>query len=123
MEKIYPYAVSKIKAKEINMITNQNFEHLASEKSLDRIVSIITEKGYNFESITRIEDFEIVLIKEQEMLYKLVKELIEDEELVKIFLIKNDFNNIKLILKSKFENKDYRNELNQGRIYSERRIN
>lgn len=123
MEKIYPYAVSKIKAKEINMITNQNFEHLASEKSLDRIVSIITEKGYNFESITKIEDFEIVLIKEQEMLYKLVKELIEDEELVKIFLIRNDFNNIKLILKSKFENKDYRNELNQGRIYSERRIN
>ena len=123
MEKIYPYAVSKIKAKEINMITNQNFEHLSSEKSLDRILSIITEKGYNFESITKIEDFEIVLIKEQEMLYKLVKELIEDEELVKIFLIRNDFNNIKLILKSKFENKDYRNELNQGRIYSERRIN
>lgn len=114
MEQIYPYAVSKIKAKEINMLTNKNFEQLVSEKNLDRIVSIIAEKGYNFESITRIENFEVVLKNEQQMLYKLIRELIDDENFIKIFLLKNDYNNIKLILKSKIQNKEYIENLNQG---------
>ncbi|MBO5348393.1 MAG: V-type ATPase subunit [Clostridia bacterium] len=114
MEQIYPYAVSKIKAKEINMLTNQNFNQLVEEKSLERIVSIITGKGYNFENITRIENFEFVLENEQQMLYKLIKELIEDEKFIKIFLSKNDYNNIKLILKSKIQNKKYIENLNQG---------
>lgn len=114
MEKIYPYAVSKIKAKEVNMLTNQNFEALASEKGLDRIVSVMIEKGYDFEEITRKEEFEKVLKKEEEKLYSLVRELIENEDVSKIFLSKNNYHNVKLILKSQIQKKDYRENLNYG---------
>ena len=114
MEKIYPYAVSKIKAKEVNMLTNQNFEALASEKGLDRIVSVMIEKGYDFEEITRKEEFEKVLKKEEEKLYSLVRELIENEDISKIFLSKNNYHNVKLILKSQIQKKDYRENLNYG---------
>ena len=39
MEKIYPYAVSKIKAKENRLLTKANLEQLASEKDIGRCIS------------------------------------------------------------------------------------
>ena len=38
MEKIYPYAVAKIRAKESKLLTKINLDNLASEDNIDRIV-------------------------------------------------------------------------------------
>ena len=111
MEKIYPYAVAKIRVKEGRLLTKANLENLASEKSIDRIVSVLRERGYDFDLVARYEDYGTVLRKTQEDLYKLVKEIIDEKDIVDIFLSKNDYYNIKLILKSQIENKDYKENL------------
>lgn len=111
MEKMYPYAVAKIRVREGRLLTKVNLENLASEKSIDRIVSVLRERGYDFDLVTRYEDYGKVLNKTQEDLYKLVKEIIEEKDVVEIFLSKNDYYNIKLILKSQIENKDYQENL------------
>lgn len=120
MEKIYPYAVAKIKVKENHLLTNSNLEQLASEDNIERIVSVLREKGYDFDIIERYEDYEIVLEKTEETLYKLIKEILEEDDIVKIFLSKNDYYNIKLALKSQIQGKDYTNKLlNSGTILKE----
>lgn len=111
MEKLYPYAVAKIRVKEGRLLTKANLENLASEKSINRIVSVLRERGYDFDLVSRYEDYGIVLNKKQEELYQLVREIIDEKDVVDIFLSKNDYYNIKLILKSQIENKDYQENL------------
>ena len=120
MEKLYPYAVAKIKVKENHLLTNSNLEQLASENSIERIISNLREKGYDFDIIERYEDYEIVLEKTEEILYKLIKEILEEDDIIKIFLSKNDYYNIKLALKSQIQEKEYTNKLlNSGTILKE----
>lgn len=111
MEKIYPYAVSKIKAKENRLLTKANLEQLSQENNIERIVSVLREKEYDFDIVQRPEDYEIVLKKAEEDLYKLIKEIIDENDFIQIFLSQNDYYNIKLILKSKIQKKEYKNNL------------
>ena len=122
MEKIYPYAVSKIKVKENKLLTKSMYEQLASENNISKIVSILREKGYDFDMIQRNEDFELVLKKAEEELYKLIKEIIEENDFIEIFLSKNDYYNIKLILKSKIQGKKYESNLIDSGLISKQQI-
>lgn len=122
MEKIYPYAVSKIKVKENKLLTKIGLEQLATEKNIERIVSVLREKDYNFDIIERNEDFEIVLKKAEEELYKLIKDIIEEHDFIEIFLSQNDYYNIKLILKSKIQGKEYKSHLVDSGIVSKQQI-
>ena len=111
MEKIYPYAVSKIKAKENRLLTKANLEQLAQENNIERIVSVLREKEYDFDIVQRPEDYEIVLKKAEEELYKLIRGIIDENDFIQIFLSQNDYYNVKLILKSKIQKKEYKNNL------------
>ena len=95
MEKIYPYAVSKIKVKENKLLTKVALEQLANERNIEKIVSVLREKDYNFDIIERNEDFENVLKYEEEQLYKLIKDIIDENDFIEIFLSQNDYYNIK----------------------------
>ena len=110
-EQIYPYAVSKIRVKELNILTKHELENMADETNINKIKSILSDKGYNFDIIDKIEDFEKVLKNESNKLYDLIKELIPENNFADIFLCKNDYHNVKLILKSKIVNKDYKENL------------
>ena len=121
-EKIYPYAVAKIKVKENRLLTNAILEQLAVEDNIERIVSILIEKGYEFDIVRRYEDYEVVLKKAEEDLYKLIREIIEEKEIAEIFLSKNDCYNIKLILKSKIQNKEYKDKLVDSGTFSKEEI-
>ena len=110
-EQIYPYAVSKIRTKELNLLTKHELELLADEGNIDRVRSILIDKEYNFELVDKIEEFEKVLKNESEKLYKLIKELIPETNFANIFLCKNDYHNAKMILKAKIAGKEYKNKL------------
>ena len=105
-EQIYPYAVSKIRTKELNLLTKHELELLADEVNIDRVKSILIDKEYNFELVDKIEEFEKVLKNESEKLYKLIKELIPETNFANIFLCKNDYHNAKMILKAKIAGKE-----------------
>lgn len=117
---IYPYAVAKIKVRENRLLTNENLEQLAQEEDMERIVSSLIEKDYRFDMVSRYEDYEVVLKRAEEDMYKLIKEIIEEQNIAEIFLSKNDFYNMKLILKSHVEGKDYQDKLlNSGTVSKE----
>ena len=119
-EQIYPYAVSKIRTKELNLLTKHELELLADEVNIDRVKSILIDKEYNFELVDKIEEFEKVLKNESEKLYKLIKELIPETNFANIFLCKNDYHNVKIILKAKIAGKEYKNKLvDNGTIQAE----
>ena len=120
MGKIYPYAVAKIKVKENHLLTNTNLQQLAEEDNAQRIVSILTEKNYRFDMVQRYEEYGIVLKKAEEDLYKLIKGIIDEDNIVEIFLSINDYFNVKLILKSQVQSKEYKDKLlNSGTFSSE----
>ena len=48
-EQIYPYAVSNIRVREVNLLTKHELDNLAEEENIDRIKAILTDKGYNFD--------------------------------------------------------------------------
>lgn len=110
-EQIYPYAVSKIRVKELNILTKHELDNMADEENMTKIKSTLSDKGYNFDIIDKIEDFETVLKNESIKLYALIKELIPDSKFANIFLCKNDYHNAKLILKAKIVGKDYEESL------------
>ena len=111
-EQIYPYAVSKIRTKELNLLTKHELESIADEGNIERIKSFLIDKGYNFELVEKIENFEKVLKKESEKLYIQIKDLIpEDTNFANIFLCKNDYYNVKMILKAKIAKKEYKDKL------------
>ena len=122
MEKIYPYAVSKIKVKENKLLTKVALEQLANERNIEKIVSVLREKDYNFDIIERNEDFENVLKYEEEQLYKLIKDIIDENDFIEIFLSQNDYYNIKLILKSKIQKKEYKDNLVDSGIIPKQQI-
>ena len=122
MEKIYPYAVAKIKAKENNMLNQNQLEQLATEKDIKKIISILEEKGYDFGIISRYEEFDKTLKKEEEKLYKLIKELVEENEFLEIFLSPIDYNNVKVILKSKIQEKPYKENIVEGGLIKDYNI-
>lgn len=110
-EEIFPYEVSKIRLKELNLLTKHELENMADETDINKIISILIEKRYVFDTIDKIEDFEIVLKKKTEKLYNLIKELIPNTKFANIFLCKNDYHNLKLILKANIIGKDYKDYL------------
>lgn len=105
MEKIYPYAVARIRAIESTLFTNTELEQILNE-SPERIMAILQEHKYDTDEIERVEDYEIVLKKEIEKLYKLISEIVPEEDFKDIFLCKNDFHNMKVLIKSEIMNKE-----------------
>lgn len=115
MEQIYPYAVARIRAIENNLLTNVELEQMV-EETPERILGTLQEHQYNTDSIERVQDFEKVLTEESEKLYKLIKELVPEEDFPKLFICKNDYHNIKTILKGEAVKKDYEKFLVDGGV-------
>lgn len=115
MEQIYPYAVARIRAIENNLLTNVELEQMV-EETPERILGTLQEHQYNTDSIERVQDFEKVLTEESEKLYKLIKELVPEEDFPKLFICKNDYHNIKTIFKGEAVKKDYEKFLVDGGV-------
>lgn len=115
MEQIYPYAVARVRAIENNLLTNTELEQMV-EESPERILGTLQEHQYNTDLIDRVQDFEKVLKYESEKLYKLIKELVPEEDFTKLFICKNDYHNIKTILKGEITQKDYEKFLVHGGV-------
>lgn len=110
-ERIYPFAVSNIRVRELKILTKHELDNMADEENINKIVSSLSDKGYNFNIIDKVEDFELVLKNEFIKLYKLIKELLPDTYFANIFLCKNDYHNVKLILKANIVGKEYKENL------------
>lgn len=104
-DKLFAYAVARIRSKEINLLNRQSLEQLLSCKSYEDCLQILHEKGWGE---SEQETAEQLLSGERERTWNLIQELIDKEDLwiFNVFLYSNDFHNLKAAIKQAYIDKD-----------------
>lgn len=97
--KIYPFAVAVVRSKENNLVSKDKLMQMAEAPTAEDALRILSESGYGTLAPGEIHDFEKLLSAQISDAYKSLAGLIPDDKLVDIFLYKNDYHNIKVLIK------------------------
>lgn len=99
----YAYAVSRIRAVEKKMLDNAKMNQMIETETPEDAMKILGEADYEF-SFEDIKpyDYEKLLNSEHKKVYNLLKIVAPEPEIFDIFIKKNDYHNLKVILKSEF---------------------
>ncbi|GFI62556.1 V-type sodium ATPase subunit C [Clostridiales bacterium] len=97
--KIYPFAVAVVRSKENNLISKEKLIQMADAPTPEDALRVLTENGYGELPAGEIHDFEKLLSAQLSDMYKSVAGLIPEEKVVDVFLYKNDYHNIKVLIK------------------------
>ena len=92
----YLFAVASVRALENSLLKQSDLEQLINAEDYQKAVAILNEKGYDITST----NYSAALDGELEKTWALVNEAAPEAEALEIFIIKNDFQNLKAILKS-----------------------
>jgi V/A-type H+-transporting ATPase subunit C len=104
--KIYPYAVARIRMLENSLLSQKNYEQLVEAKNSAEVFKILSESGYGGEGSINEKNYEQVLSKRLSRAFSDVVELVPDENFMDVFLLKNDYQNLKVLIKSEISGKD-----------------
>lgn len=110
----YAYSVAKVRAVENKLLDKLKLSRMAEAQNLDEAMKILRESGYEGSSA------EQMLSDESAKTYAFLKEISPSKETFDIFLVKNDYHNIKVLLKTEFLGKNYDFLLTQSGRYSAR---
>lgn len=108
--KIYPFAVASVRSMENKLVSTQKLMQMAEAKSPDEALRVLADTAYGKYQITNVHDFEKMIKLHMEETYGQVAGLIPTEPFIDIFLFKNDYHNIKVLIKeevSKVNGKDF----------------
>lgn len=97
--KIYPFAVAVVRSKENNLVSKDKLMQMAEAPTAEEALRILSESGYGSLPADEIHDFEKLLSAQLSDAYRSLAGLIPDDKLVDIFLYKNDYHNIKVLIK------------------------
>lgn len=99
----YAYAVARIRANELRMLSQQDFERLISAESYNAALRILTDKGWSEPAETSVYD---ICEAETAAVWNFIAESVPDRELLDALVIGNDFANLKAAVKAKFSDYD-----------------
>lgn len=104
-DKQFIFAVARIRSKELSLFNKQSLDQLLSCKSHDECLQFLFDKGWGQ---SEDETAEQILAMERERTWKLIHELVgqEDMSIFDIFLYSNDFHNLKAAIKEAYINKE-----------------
>lgn len=106
-EKTYAYAVARIRVLEKNLLNKQTLNNMADAKTPEEALKILKEAGYGDSTdTTNVYDYETLLSEEVKRTYALIRELVPNEKMFDVFLYKNDYQNLKVLLKQEVSGKD-----------------
>lgn len=105
-ETIYPFAVAKIRVFEKRLLRKQQLLTMAEAKDADEAMRILMDAGYGSGLQAAAHDFEKLLSEEQRQMYSTIKELVPEENFINIFLYKNDYHNLKVLIKEELSGAD-----------------
>lgn len=108
----YAYAVANIRANELKLLTKSDLTALISSKSVTEAMRLLKNKGYGGSESFDTEDQ--MLKVQREKVFSYVKELAGGSRIFDIFLMKNDFQNLKVLIKSKITGNDSGLNLSPG---------
>lgn len=100
----YAYAVGKIRAVEKRLLDKARMERMIDAKSPEEALKVLLESGYkgNSDDYANAFEYESILRNEQIRVYKLLKSIAPEPEVFDLFLLGNDYHNIKVLLKAEF---------------------
>ncbi len=112
----FAYAVAKIRARQAHMLDYAKLMRMADAADFSEAVKILRESGYTGETP------EAMLEGEIEKTYALLQEISPAKEIFSVFLVKNDYHNIKVLLKAEFLGKNFDYLLRSRGRYSPERL-
>ena len=103
----YTYAVARIRSMELKLFSAKEIDNLLSLSDYNSCLRYLNEKGWGDDNSSLNGD-EIISI-ERKKIWKLMNELVKEENTFDVFLIQNDFHNLKVAIKSITRNVDPEN--------------
>lgn len=104
----YAYAVARIRAIEKKLLDKAGIDRMVDAKSPEDSLKVVIEAGYGDPSgdLLQVQDYEKLLKEEQKKVYELIKEIAPEPEIFDLFLHRNDYHNLKVLIKSEFLGQD-----------------
>ena len=99
-ENEYAYAVARIRANEVNLLTPAETEQLILAESYEAALRLLGDKGWHTDGVGH--DYAPMLEEHVNAAWQLLKESAPDASLLDALVINNDFFNLKAALKAKF---------------------
>lgn len=100
----YAFAVAKVRANESSLLTAADLEGLIAAKDLDAALKLLTDLDYADFSLVDIDE---VLKQKEKSAFEFICDIAPDKNLFDFLIVKNDFHNIKAVLKAIVSNVDY----------------
>lgn len=97
MAELYTYAVARIRAKELSLLSSQDIEQLVSAKDVHEVLQLLADKGFDGGGA---EGTEAILEGESNKTWELMGELLDDMSVLDVFLFEKDFHNLKAAVKA-----------------------
>ncbi len=98
----YAFAVAQVRSMEKQLLTNEDLANMVVADKDSDIISLLALRGWQIDDSEALADTVISL--ESSALYSMISELVDDNDCLKIFNVKNDFHNIKTAIKAVFSN-------------------
>ena len=96
-DKLYTYAVARIRSRELSLLTGAFMEQLLSASGVKECFPLLSERGWQVPQ--EGTDFEPMLLAEETKTWDLIKELVDDMSVFDVFLYANDYHNLKAAIK------------------------
>lgn len=93
----YAYAVARIRAKELTLLSAQTLDTLMAAKTAADCVRLLAEKGWGTGDAN--QSMNSLLLTEREKTWALLRELVDDMSVFDVFLLANDYHNLKAAIK------------------------
>ncbi len=95
MKEEYIYAVARVRARELGLLSRQDVDQLMACRSYDECLRTLSDKGWEAGSSA-----EAVLAAEEEKTWAFIHELTKDLTPFKVLLFPTDYNNLKAAIKA-----------------------
>ena len=112
--KIYPFAVASIRSMENKLLTKQKLMQMADAKDAAEAFRILCETDYGKTENNNVYEFEKLIQNHLEEEYQAVGKLIPSETFMDIFKFKNDYHNIKVLIKEEISKVNGKKYLTKG---------
>ncbi len=102
MKEQYTYAVARIRAREVSLLSRQDVNRLMACESYEDCVNVLRDKGWGNEALaveSSVFDYQLMLRAEERKLWRLISELVADREPFRVILLPIDYHNLKAAIK------------------------
>lgn len=112
----YGQSVVTIRVLEKRLLIRNRLERMIEAETPEEVLKLLGETEYSQDmaDIHGSQDYEIILKRETERVFSIVRNMIKNTGIVDVLSLKYDYHNLKVLLKSKITGKDFSSLLMQA---------